>query len=72
MIPGPMQIVDYPQREGAETTMQYANRLARCVVTDLIGAGLISEAKRAEAVNVVEEQIFARLAIGDEPPSPKG
>ncbi len=51
--------------------MHYANRLARCVVTDLIGAELISEVKRAEAVSVAQEQIFARLAIGDDPP-PRG
>lgn len=67
MAERPMEIVDYPQRTGPETAMQYPNRLARCVVTDLIGAGLIAEERRAEAVSVAEEQIFARLAIGDSP-----
>jgi hypothetical protein len=66
----PMLITDYPQRHGSETTMQYANRLARCVVTDLIGAGLIEESKRGEAVGVAEDQIFAVLAVGDAPPPP--
>ncbi len=66
----PMEIVDYLQKEGPETVMQYANRLARCVVTDLIGSGLIMEAERANAVSVAEEQIFARLAVGDVPPPP--
>ncbi len=64
----PMEVADYPQRKGAEITMQYAHRLARCVVTDLIGAGLIGEADRGSAVGVAQEQIFARLAVGDIPP----
>jgi len=68
--PKPMLITDYPQKSGPETVMQYANRVARCVVTDLIGAGLIKESDRREAVSVAEEQIFARLAVGDEPPPP--
>jgi hypothetical protein len=66
----PMLITDYPQKSGPETVMQYANRLARCVVTDLIGSGLIDESDRNEAVSVAEGQIFNRLAIGDDPPPP--
>jgi hypothetical protein len=65
-----MLVTDYPRKQGPETAMQYANRLARCVVTDLIGAGLIEEKQRGEAVSTAEEQIFARLAIGDFPPPP--
>ena len=60
--------VDYPQREGPETTLQYATRLARCVVSDLILAGLVNEERREAAVDVVAEQIFSRLALGDDPP----
>jgi len=71
MAERPLEVVDYPQRAGPETVMQYANRLARCVVTDLIGASLITEENRARAVSVAEGQIFARLAIGDDPP-PRG
>jgi hypothetical protein len=60
--------VDYPNREGPETVMQYATRLARCVVSDLILAKLLAESQRQEAVDTCAEQIFARLAIGDDPP----
>jgi hypothetical protein len=63
--------VDYPQREGPESTLQYATRLARCMVSDLILAGLLSRDRRQAAVNVAAEQIFSRLAIGDSSP-PEG
>ena len=62
---------DYPQKEGPETTLQYSIRLARCVVSDLILAGVVNEANRAAAVNVAAEQVFSRLAVGDFPP-PEG
>ena len=62
---------DYPQKEGTETTLQYATRLARCVVSDLIVAGVVNEDSRKAAVDVAAEQIFSRLAIGDSPP-PEG
>ena len=62
-------IVDYPNREKeTETVLEYAERLARCVTSDLMLGGLIPESKRAEAVDTIREQIFARLAIGDLPP----
>lgn len=63
--------VDYPQREGPETTFHYCTRMARCVVSDLILAGLLNEDRREAAVDVVAEQIFSRLAVGDSPP-PEG
>jgi hypothetical protein len=63
--------VDYQQKEGPETTLQYATRLARCVVSDLILADVVSEDRREAAVDVAGEQIFHRLAIGDSPP-PEG
>jgi len=62
---------DYPNRVGdTETTIQYARRLARCVVTDLVVSGLIPETHRAEAVEVAAAQIFSRLAVGDASPPP--
>ena len=60
---------DYPNREKEnETTLEYATRIARCATSDLVLAGLITENKRAETVKTIAEQIFARLAVGDEPP----
>ncbi len=63
--------VDYPNRASEnETTLEYSTRLARCATSDLLLAGLIPENKRAEVVDTIAEQIFARLAVGDCPPPP--
>ena len=65
-------MTDYPNREkDNETTLEYATRIARCVTSDLVLAGIIAENKRTETVDVVAEQLYTRFAIGDDPP-PRG
>src|SRR5689334_17354366 len=62
-------MTDYPDREAEnETTLQYSERIARCVTSDLIRAGVVPETMRAACADVVADQVFGRLAAGDEPP----
>jgi hypothetical protein len=64
-----MTTVDYPNRANdRESVADYSHRLARCIASDLLLGGHIADADRAEIIEVIAGQIFARLAIGDEPP----